>query len=102
MWLREALKLRENEIAEIFVRQQIGKNIVAVLVPRANRRLGVVAHDPLEWRIWRIRGEVFIGINVDTGGMIGRPQGELIRIEGFFFRLPGAGNEQSLISTSPH
>ncbi len=32
--LGEALKLRERKIAEVTVRQQIGENVVAVLVPR--------------------------------------------------------------------
>jgi hypothetical protein len=66
--LGEALKLRELEIAEVVMRQQIGKNVVAMLVPRAGGRLGVAADDNFELRIRRVRGEIFVGINVTSAG----------------------------------
>ena len=51
---------------------QIGKHVVAVLVPRTSRRtrLVIVAEHNLERRVRRVAAEIFVGIDVDIGGMI--------------------------------
>ena len=84
MRLGESLKLRQREIANITMHQQIRQNIMSMLVPRPGRRPRVTADHHFERRIWRIRREVFVRIYVDVGRMIYREQSYLIEIDGFF------------------
>ena len=89
----KALEALQLEIAEVTVRQQIGQDVVAVIVPRSRGRTGIAAVDNLEWRIRRVAGEIFVGINVDRSRMIDRQQFYLIEINSFFQRLHEAEAE---------
>src|SRR5579863_7253044 len=98
MWFGEAKKLRELEIAEVTVGEQIWQNVVPVLVPCASRRLGVAANNHLELGIRRVRSEIFVRIHVDISRMIDREQTHLIEIHSFFQRL----HETETYSGVPH
>src|ERR1700688_4804552 len=50
-------------------------------------RIFTIADHTFEWRVWRIAGEIFIGININIGGMIDGQQLDLIEINRFFERL---------------
>ena len=89
----EACKLGQAEIAEVAMRQQIREHVVAVLIVRRCGRARVPAGDHFEWRIRRIAGEVFVGINVEVRRMIDRDELHLIEIHGFFERLHEAEAE---------
>ena len=93
--LGKALELRQREIAEVAMRQQIGQHIVAVLVPRSRGRMRVfaLAHHHLELRIRRVRGEILVGINFEIRGMIDRHHAHLIEVNGFLQRLHEAEAE---------
>src|SRR5258706_7769628 len=75
------------------MRQQIGQTVVAVLTPRARRRTRIAANHHLEFRIRRVRCEIFIGINIEIGGMIDREHAHLIQVNGFLQRLHEAEAE---------
>ena len=75
------------------MREQIGKHIVAVLIPRASRGARITTEHDLERRIRRITGKIFVGINIDIGGMIDGEQSHLIEIDGFFEWLHEAKTE---------
>ena len=85
--LGEALELQDIEIAKVTMRQQVGQNIVTMLVPRARRRTGIAAVDNFERRIRRVAGEIFVGENIDSGRMVHGQQLHLIEIDRFFQRL---------------
>ena len=87
--LGESQKRKHLEVAEIAMREQIGEHVVAVLVPGPGGRASIilVAEHDLERRVRRIAGEIFVGIDVDVGGMIDGEQFHLIEIDGFFERL---------------
>ena len=87
MRLGEAQKLRQGEVAEIAVSQQIGQNVVPMFIPRTGGRPRVVAGDDLEFGIRRIRSEIFVGIDVDIGRMINGQQANLVEVNGFLERL---------------
>ena len=57
---------------------------MAVLVPGSGGRARIAADDDFEFGIRRIRCEIFVGIYVDTGGMIDGEQSHLIEVDGFF------------------
>ena len=50
------------------MREQIGQDVVAVLIPCAGGGLRVAADYHFECGIWRIAGEIFVGIDVDSAG----------------------------------
>src|SRR5215469_15278985 len=83
------------EIAEVVMRQEMGKDIVAVFVPGRGRGTGVAAHDDLELRIWRIGGEVLVRIDVFLRWMIDRQETDLIEVDGFFERLHEAETQKA-------
>ena len=60
----EALELREFEVAEVFALQKIRQDIVAVFVMRCRGWTCVLTDHYFEFRIRRIRGEIFVGINI--------------------------------------
>ena len=60
------------------VSTQIRQHIVAVLVPGSGRRARVAADHDFEFGIRRVRGEIFVGIDVDRSGMIDGQQPHLI------------------------
>ncbi len=70
--LGESQERKYFEVAEIAMREQIEKHVVAVFVPRTGgrARVVIVAEHNLERRVRRIAGEILVGINVDIGGMI--------------------------------
>src|SRR5215472_3299920 len=83
------------EIAEVAMRQEMGKDIVAVFVPGSRRGTGIAAHDDLELRIGRIRGEVLVRIDVLVRRMIDRQETDLIEVDGFFERLHEAETQKA-------
>ncbi len=73
----EAGERQQFEITEVAMSQQIGQHVVTVLIMRRGRR---TRHRWLNYdferRIWRIAGEIFVGINLD-GPRDDRPQAAL-------------------------
>src|ERR1017187_7774221 len=69
------------------MREQIGENVVAVLIPRPGRRTRIAAEHNLERRIRWVAGEIFIRINVEIGGVINGEEFHLIEVHRFFQRL---------------
>jgi hypothetical protein len=68
--LGESLEGQHLEVAEIAMREQVGKHVVAVLVPCAGgrARIVIIAEHDLERRVRRIAGEIFVGIDVESAG----------------------------------
>src|SRR5208282_1422690 len=86
------------EVAEIAMREQVGKHVVLVLVPRAGGRTRIIliTEHHLERRVGRIAGEIFVGIDVDLPGMIDGQQLHLIEIDRLFERLHEAETELAI------
>ena len=99
--LGEALKLSEREVAEVVVRQQILQDVVAVLIECSCGRLGIATNYDFEFRIWRVRGKVFVRIDIFIRGMIDGEQAHLIEVDSFFEWLHEAeaqGRRWSLVA----
>src|SRR5579862_8047303 len=79
------------------MRKQIRQNVVPMFVPSASWRLGIAAQHNSEFRIRRVRREIFIGINTEAGWMIHREQSHLIEVNGFFQRLHEAKAELAIL-----
>src|SRR5258706_4264783 len=77
------------------MRQQIGQHVVAVLIPRARRRTRIAANHHLEFRIRRVRCEIFIGINIEIGGMIEPAHAPPIPVNSLLPPVPVKGAEVS-------
>src|SRR5580692_1287978 len=78
------------------MRQQVRKNIVAVLVVCRGWRTRIPADHNFKRRIRRVAGEVFVGINVEVGRMIYGNDFDLIQIHGFFKRFHEAKAELAI------
>ena len=87
MGFGESVELGGLKVAEKAVGEQVGQNIVSVLVPGSSRRTRSPAEDHLEPRIRRVAGEKFVGIDVEIGGMVDCQQLHLIEINDLFERL---------------
>src|SRR5690349_13565005 len=92
MRLGEAFERGQFEIAEITMRENVGQNIVTVLVPCACGRTRVAAENYLELWKWRIAGEIFVGEDVELGWVIHSEQTHIIEINNFlqWFHEPEA------------
>src|SRR5215831_8275385 len=93
--LCEAPEVRHLEVTEIAMSQQIVEDVVAVFVPCTGGRTGIAAHDDLELRIRRIRGEVFVRIDVFVSWMIDSQETHLIEVDGFFEGLHEAEGQKT-------
>src|SRR5215467_714434 len=93
MKLCETGKRQKFEVTKILMREQVGKNPVTVVVPRPERRLRVAAENYFERRIRRIARKIFVGVNVDSRGMIYREQTYSVEIHRFLERLHEAEAE---------
>src|ERR1700679_1222384 len=69
--------------------EQLWEYVVAVLLPGTGGRAGIVliAEHNLERRVRWIAGEIFVGIDIEIGGMIDREQLDLIEVDRFFERF---------------
>ena len=83
MRLGESLEWEQIEVAHVFVREQVGEEVVAFVIPGASWWLCVSAGDHFEFRIWRIAGEILVGINVFLCWMINRDQLDRVEIDDF-------------------
>ena len=92
----EAGELGQGKITEIAMRQQIGKDVVPVLIVRRGWRTRVAAGHYFEIWIWRIAGKIFVRINVNVRGMIDRQQLYLIEVNCLFERLHEAEAELAI------
>ena len=97
MRFSEALELRHCEVADVTVRKQVGQQVVAMIVPNTGWRLGTLADHYFEGWIWRVRREVFVGIDIDVRGMIDGEQPHLVEVDGFFQRLHEAEAELAVL-----
>ena len=92
----KSFERQDVEMADVFVRQKIGQQVVAFVVPGAGGRLRVAAGDDLEFRIGRIACGLFGGINVFVGRMIDGHKLDGVDVDDLFHGFHEEERENSL------
>src|ERR1700719_1022705 len=69
---------------------------MTVVVPRADRRVGVAGGDYAEFGKWRSADETLVGIYLVGRGMVDGEKTDLVEINGFFHGLHESEAEQAI------
>src|ERR1700731_3245854 len=69
---------------------------MTVVVPRADRRLGVAGGDDAEFGKWGSADETLVGIYLVGRGMVDGEKTDLVEINGFFHGLHETETEQAI------
>ena len=68
--------------------EQIGQQVMSMIVPHARRWTRIAAHNYFERRVWRVRRKILVRIHVDIRRMVDRQQTNLIEVDCFLEAAP--------------